>query len=97
MEANSCDIFVNESDLSDFFEKNRYDKRIGKRRFSFGKYGGKNMFHDIQSRSFARRFTKTLVFAFFAFLATIGIVFAEGSSSTDLSPKTPALQQIDTP
>jgi hypothetical protein len=55
------------------------------------------MFHNIQSRSFARRFTKTLVFAFFAFLATIGIVFAEGSNSTEMTPKTPALQQIDRP
>jgi len=35
---------VNGSDLSDFFDKKSYDKTIGKRRFSLGKYGGKTCF-----------------------------------------------------
>jgi len=55
------------------------------------------MIRDIQSRSFAKRFMKTLMFAFFAFLATIGIVFAEGSNNADVTPQTPALQHIELP
>ncbi len=38
------DISVNGSDLSDFFDKKSYDKTIGKRRFSLGKYGKKTCF-----------------------------------------------------